>query len=587
MAGRCGWIRARRSRPPTVQARGGLGRRIGRDQPAAHIGQHGLDPAGVLRPDAQHHLLATGQRLQVRIGELVAHPGPGGWHFALHAGELQAQGAARLGRFLQMAQYGHQPVVEVALGIAQVHIGLLEQRVELPVEGDRAVARYRFHQGNQRLVARGIGRSDGGVQRCAVLVHRAAGLRLHRQVLRRGLHGPQARRRLRPGQVVHGDHDAPHDVVEVQQCGDAIAPQPLTQRLRDEGVGVLHRGGGGACAESTGCCGPEATGSGTDAGASATGGSGAWAAGVSAVRADGGIHPNHQAAPASAAAPATPASTQPTGDARRGKEDGGRKSWGSESGMRKSFANGNAARAAVERRACEKPPRHGPLWSRTAPGAVSACDRMRRQPPPWRRQRQRASASAAPRAASQSIASRRLAGADLVHAGVLPVGQGQRQATRVVAKGTGVRQWNHVVLLAMAHPQRTAPQRGRFDRMGQYLGQQPAVPDHGGLQQVGPGEQQGQRHDAALAEAAYHHALRRYAEPALRRFPRCAPAGCDWRSPGPHGWCGCHRAPPRTRTRCSPPGPWRRARAGSARGNARARRARARKGLFHGCPRHA
>ncbi len=74
------------------------------------------------------------------------------------------------------------------------------------------------------------------------------------------------------------------------------------------------------------------------------------------MREDGGIHPNHQAAPASAAAPATPASTQPTGDARRGKEDGGRKSWGSESGMRMSFANGNAARAAAECRACESSP---------------------------------------------------------------------------------------------------------------------------------------------------------------------------------------------------------------------------------------
>jgi hypothetical protein len=49
-----------------------------------------------------------------------------------------------------------------------------------------------------------------------------------------------------------------------------------------------------------------------------------------------------------------------------------------------------------------------------------------------------------------------------------------------------------------------------------HLGQQAAVHHHRGLHQIGPGAQQAQRHDAALAEAAEHGAGRA-ARPARAR----------------------------------------------------------------------
>ena len=97
-------------------------------------------------------------------------------------------------------------------------------------------------------------------------------------------------------------------------------------------------------------------------------------------------------------------------------------------------------------------------------------------------------------------------------AGELLVRQVQRQRLHLAADGLRRSQGDHVVVRAMADPQVLAMKGIGCSNVGHDLRQQPAVPHHGGAHQLGAREQQRQRHDAALAEAAHHHMLGRHAQ---------------------------------------------------------------------------
>ena len=83
-----------------------------------------------------------------------------------------------------------------------------------------------------------------------------------------------------------------------------------------------------------------------------------------------------------------------------------------------------------------------------------------------------------------------LVGADLMHARVFVVAQLQRQALHVAANGVGAGQRNDVVVGAVADQERLAVEGRVRGLVRQGLGQQAAVPAHGGAQQRGLGQQQ-------------------------------------------------------------------------------------------------
>ncbi len=103
---------------------GGFRRRILRGRHVdAQLFQLRLDGRLVLRAHAQQQLLAGGAGLEGRVGVFVEH-----------LPLLQRDRAADLRRLQQVVDHLDQPVVEVLPGVAEILVGLLEQRVIADVQ---------------------------------------------------------------------------------------------------------------------------------------------------------------------------------------------------------------------------------------------------------------------------------------------------------------------------------------------------------------------------------------------------------------------------------------------------------------------
>jgi hypothetical protein len=195
-------------------ARAGAGRhqvrRVGAAQLAglrlrqllAQVGQLGLQAALVVRPDTQQDLAPGRLRLQLRIGELVAHPGPLRRHRTFHLDQLHRWWLRGHGRGDQVVHHLDQPVVEAAPRKPQLLIGFLEQRVMAAIQAHRLRGVHRFDQAHQRLVAPAV----VGVDDFAVAALAQGG-----KALGCGVDGPDGDGRLLAREVVHRRHRMGHE----------------------------------------------------------------------------------------------------------------------------------------------------------------------------------------------------------------------------------------------------------------------------------------------------------------------------------------------------------------------------------------
>src|SRR6266403_536423 len=109
--------------PPEGPAPGSA-RQVDAVQRAAQLAQLGLDPRLVLRAETDQDLLAGRGILQIRV-RIVEH----------RPRSHQRDRRLWLRRLQQVVDRLDQPVVELALRIAEFAIGLLEQRVVAPIRG--------------------------------------------------------------------------------------------------------------------------------------------------------------------------------------------------------------------------------------------------------------------------------------------------------------------------------------------------------------------------------------------------------------------------------------------------------------------
>src|SRR6185312_2165272 len=218
------WIRLR---PRVVLRRGrrrGLRRlahlrRLGGDRRAKLL-QLLLDDARVLRPHADEYLLARGQRLELRIGELVEHLGP-------HEGDgaLDVRGG-------EQAVYGlHHPVVEVLPGVSQILIRLLEERIQTEIDGRERLRIGRPHHVHELRVALVVLLTEIG----------RAALGVDRRISRRGLYRPKLRCYLLARQIVDGDDYIADDLVRHHEFRDRRLPEKPYERVAHDRITLIQR----------------------------------------------------------------------------------------------------------------------------------------------------------------------------------------------------------------------------------------------------------------------------------------------------------------------------------------------------------
>ena len=115
---------------------------------AAKFPELGFHDRGVVAAEAHHDLLAGRSPLELVIGEFVKD-------FRLH--ELDIRG--HVGRREQVVDHLHQTIVEVRPWVAELLVGLLEERIEPGVERDELLRIRRADEPDLGCVARRIVRA--------------------------------------------------------------------------------------------------------------------------------------------------------------------------------------------------------------------------------------------------------------------------------------------------------------------------------------------------------------------------------------------------------------------------------------------